>query len=95
MAADAAHIGHNLLIFLTIRRASLPMWAILAFGHFAISKIPAASAFVAMIDRTAEDTVEEELIHGQSSPKMYANACTHPIKNCDGSGWAISLARLS
>jgi hypothetical protein len=34
----------TLLIFFTIRRASLSMRAILAFCHFAISKIPAASA---------------------------------------------------
>jgi hypothetical protein len=42
--AEVAHIGHNLLIFFTIRRATLRMWAILAFCHFAIREIVASSA---------------------------------------------------
>lgn len=48
----------DLSFFITIRRAIRSIFTILAFRDFAISKIPAASFLVTMIDRAAEDAID-------------------------------------
>jgi len=44
------------------------MRAILAFCHFAIREIVASTALFPMIDRAAEDAIDQELVHWPSSP---------------------------
>ena len=57
-------IGHNLLIFFTIRRAIRSIFAILAFCNLAIREIVASTALfsqpirVVAIDSTAEDAID-------------------------------------
>ena len=60
-------IGHNLLIFFTIRRAIRSIFAILAFHYIAICKVIASASLLTVIDRTAEDAIEEELVHAGTS----------------------------
>jgi hypothetical protein len=75
--AEVAQIGHNLLIFFTIRRTRLSMLAILTFSHLTIREIVASASlfsktiWIIAIDSTAEDAINYELVHCLASLKRF------------------------